>query len=117
MVGAPFFEELFFRGLVQGTLTARWGVAVGLVVQALLFAVVHLNPENGWGNVGTFVIITAVGLGLGLIRRYSGRLPPGDVHPHDLQRDHRHDRGRGARRSRQADGAGALGMNAGRRPS
>src|SRR5262249_20117333 len=29
VVGAPFFEELYFRGLVQGTLTARWGPAVG----------------------------------------------------------------------------------------
>jgi membrane protease YdiL (CAAX protease family) len=76
-VGAPFFEELFFRGLVQGTLTARWGIGVGLVVQAMLFGSVHLNPQNGWGNVGTFVIITAVGLGLGAIRILSKRLPPG----------------------------------------
>lgn len=77
VVGAPFFEELYFRGLVQGTLTARWGVGVGVVVQALLFAVVHLDPNNGWGNVGTYVVISVVGLGLGLIRHYSGRLPPG----------------------------------------
>jgi membrane protease YdiL (CAAX protease family) len=76
-VGAPFFEELFFRGLVQGTLTARWGIAVGLVVQALLFGSVHLTPDNGLGNVGTFVIITAVGLGLGAIRLMTKRLPPG----------------------------------------
>jgi membrane protease YdiL (CAAX protease family) len=77
VVGAPFFEELYFRGLVQGTLTARWGIGVGIVVQALLFGLVHLDPNNGWGNVGTFVVISIVGLGLGLIRRYSGRLPPG----------------------------------------
>jgi membrane protease YdiL (CAAX protease family) len=77
VVGAPFFEELYFRGLVQGTLTARWGVGVGIVVQAMLFAFVHLDPENGWGNVGTFVVIAIVGLGLGAIRHYSGRLPPG----------------------------------------
>jgi membrane protease YdiL (CAAX protease family) len=76
VVGAPIFEELFFRGLVQGTFTDRWGFASGVVVQALLFGLVHLNPENGWGNVGTFVIITSVGIGLGIIRRYSGRLPP-----------------------------------------
>ena len=62
-VGAPFFEELYFRGLVQGTLTARWGSAIGIVVQALLFGLVHLDPGNGWGNVGTFVIITIVGPG------------------------------------------------------
>ncbi len=77
VVGAPFFEELYFRGLVQGTLTARWGFGIGLVVQAMLFGLVHLDPKNGVGNVGTFVIITAVGLGLGVIRHYSRRLPPG----------------------------------------
>ncbi len=77
VVGAPFFEELFFRGLVQGTLTARWGVAIGIGVQALLFGLVHLDPENGWGNVGTFVIISIVGLMLGTIRHYSKRLAPG----------------------------------------
>lgn len=76
VVGAPFFEELYFRGLVQGGLTARWGVGIGLVVQALLFGLVHLNPESGWGNVGTFVIITTVGIGLGTIRHLSRRLPP-----------------------------------------
>jgi len=77
VVGAPIVEELYFRGLVQGTLTARWGVAVGVVTQAMLFGLVHLNPENGWGNVGTYVIITIVGLGLGWIRQFTGRLPPG----------------------------------------
>jgi membrane protease YdiL (CAAX protease family) len=76
-VGAPFFEELYFRGLVQGTLTARWGPGIGIVVQSLLFALVHLDPNNGFGNVGTYVIISIVGLGLGTIRYYSKRLPPG----------------------------------------
>jgi len=77
VVGAPFFEELYFRGLVQGTLTARWGVGVGIVVQALLFACVHLSPQAGWGNVGVFAMITCIGIGLGLIRHSSHRLPPG----------------------------------------
>jgi uncharacterized protein len=77
VVGAPFFEELFFRGLVQGTLTGRWGPAIGVGVQALLFATVHLDVENGWGNVGTFVLIAIVGTVLGLIRRSTNRLPPG----------------------------------------
>ncbi len=77
VVGAPFFEELYFRGLVQGTLTARWGVGVAIVVQAVLFGIVHLDPRNDWGNVGTFLVILIVGLMLGTIRHYSGRLPPG----------------------------------------
>jgi membrane protease YdiL (CAAX protease family) len=77
VVGAPFFEELYFRGLVQGTLTARWGIAAGLIVQAVLFGLVHLNPELGLGNVTTFVVIVAVGLGLGGIKQVTGRLAPG----------------------------------------
>jgi membrane protease YdiL (CAAX protease family) len=77
VVGAPFFEELYFRGLVQGTLTARWGSGIGIGVQAVLFGLVHLDPANGWANVGTFTIILVVGIMLGLIKHYSGRLPPG----------------------------------------
>jgi membrane protease YdiL (CAAX protease family) len=77
VVGAPFFEELYFRGLVQGTLTARWGPAVAMVVQAMLFALVHLTPDAGLGNVGIYLMILTVGLGLGAIRRYSHRLDPG----------------------------------------
>ena len=89
VVGAPFFEELYFRGLVQSTLTARWGFVVGIGVQALLFGLVHLDPENGWGNVGVFVMITLVGTMLGTIRHYTKRLAARDVHARDVQRDHR----------------------------
>lgn len=77
VVGAPFFEELFFRGLVQGGLITRWGTAAGVVVQAMLFGLVHLSPDAGWGNVGIFLMIATVGLGLGFIRRGFHRLPPG----------------------------------------
>ena len=77
VVGAPFFEELFFRGLVQGGLVARWGTAVGITVQAMLFGLVHLSPNAGWGNIGIFLMITTDGLGLGLVRRAFHRLPPG----------------------------------------
>lgn len=76
VIGAPFFEELFFRGLVQTTLVARWGIG-GVFVQALLFSLVHLSPEEGWGNVGVIIVITSVGLVLGFLRRATGRLGPG----------------------------------------
>ena len=77
VVGAPFFEELYFRGLVQGTLTARWGIGVGIVVQAVLFALVHLTRRTAGATSGRSSIIAIVGLGLGMIRQLSGRLPPG----------------------------------------
>jgi membrane protease YdiL (CAAX protease family) len=77
VVGAPFVEELFFRGLVQGTLVSRWGLAIGVTAQAVLFGLVHLSPAAGLGNVGTFVNILVVGMGLGWIRFVSRRLDPG----------------------------------------
>jgi membrane protease YdiL (CAAX protease family) len=77
VVGAPFFEELFFRGLVQGTLRTRWNIGIALVVQAALFALVHLTPDAGLGNIGIYVVILTLGVGLGAIRQLSGRLPPG----------------------------------------
>ncbi|HEY7438162.1 MAG TPA: CPBP family glutamic-type intramembrane protease [Acidimicrobiia bacterium] len=76
-VGAPFFEELFFRGLVQGTLIARWGTAAGIAVQAFLFGMVHLQLGVGWGNLIELVVIGTVGICLGLLRRYTGKLVPG----------------------------------------
>ncbi len=76
VVGAPFFEELFFRGLVQGGVVARWGITIGLFVQAALFALMHVSPDEGWGNVGIFAMILTVGLCLGAIRHKAHRLGP-----------------------------------------
>ena len=99
---------------MQGTLTARWGIGVGIVVQALLFGLVHLDPNNGWGNVGTFVIITIVGLGLGTIRYYSKRLPPGmftHAGYNAIIVTSRCSRGSAGTGRDQPGGAGAVGMN------
>jgi membrane protease YdiL (CAAX protease family) len=78
-LGAPFFEELYFRGLLQGSLVARFGTRVGLVAQAVLFALVHLSPDAGTGNLGIAAVITLVGLTLGVLRRRTGRLGAGIV--------------------------------------
>jgi membrane protease YdiL (CAAX protease family) len=39
----PFFEELFFRGLLFPSLTHRFGFKKGLIYSALLFALIHLH--------------------------------------------------------------------------
>lgn len=44
VVMAPVLEELVFRGVVQGSLERRWGVAVGIVAAAFIFALVHFRP-------------------------------------------------------------------------
>ena len=43
VVGAPFAEELFFRGLAMRSLQRRLGVALGIVASALLFSATHLD--------------------------------------------------------------------------
>ena len=51
-VGAPIFEELFFRGLLQSTVAARWGVVWGVLVSSALFAATHFQPVQ---FVGLFI--------------------------------------------------------------
>ncbi len=77
-VGAPLFEELFFRGLVQGTLVSRIGTWA-IPGQAVLFALAHYQPGEGVGNIGIFVVIFSLGCVLGYVRHRTRRLVPGMV--------------------------------------
>lgn len=43
-IAAPFFEELFFRGVLSHSFRARWGVSLGLILSAAVFAAVHPLP-------------------------------------------------------------------------
>jgi membrane protease YdiL (CAAX protease family) len=43
---APIFEELVFRRLLFTWLRLRWGVGVGIVVSALIFACSHCDLNN-----------------------------------------------------------------------
>src|SRR5262249_27457942 len=47
-VGAPFFEELFFRGVLYGALRRRFGVGVGIAGSAGLFAALHPQLPLGF---------------------------------------------------------------------
>jgi membrane protease YdiL (CAAX protease family) len=79
-VGAPFFEELFFRGIVQPVLTRHLGVTPAIVVQALLFGIAHfqlgMTMEYAIVRVGAVAVI---GLFLGWLRAHTGRLGAGMV--------------------------------------
>ena len=57
---APVLEELICRGLVLGTLRARYGVTLAWLVSALFFGVMHLQPVQ---VINAFV----VGLILGYV--------------------------------------------------
>lgn len=69
VVGAPIFEELFFRGLTLRAFERRWGTVVGVLGSSALFGAVHLQPLQ-FPALMAFGIITAL-----LVRRY-GRLGP-----------------------------------------
>lgn len=59
-VAVPLAEELLFRGILQRLAARRWGDLAGVVLGALLFAILHLEP---WYLLGLF----GVGLLLGYV--------------------------------------------------
>jgi membrane protease YdiL (CAAX protease family) len=71
-LGAPVAEELYFRGLLRGTLDSRWGSAVGVVGSSALFAATHFQ-------VVQFVGLFVAGLVWALLAHRAGRLGPAVV--------------------------------------
>ena len=51
VVLAPVFEEIIFRGVLYGSLRARWGVGPSIVVSALVFALAHGYGSAGFASV------------------------------------------------------------------
>jgi membrane protease YdiL (CAAX protease family) len=79
-IGAPLFEEMFFRGIVQTVLARHLGMTPAIVVQALLFGVAHfqlgMSLEYAIVRVGA---VAVMGLFLGWLRAHTGRLGAGIV--------------------------------------
>ena len=59
-IAAPIVEELFWRGSVQKALTSVLGAAGAWIVQAALFAAIHLRPVGGFLGVFVFGLITGL---------------------------------------------------------
>jgi membrane protease YdiL (CAAX protease family) len=78
-VAAPFFEELFFRGLLFRALLGRMRPGWALVIQAAVFGSAHYNPYQGSHNVSVIAAITAMGIVLGWSALHFQRLGPGMV--------------------------------------
>jgi membrane protease YdiL (CAAX protease family) len=70
VAGAPFFEELFHRGLVLRAARARWGDAAAIVVSGLVFGALHFDPA-------AFLALSLFGFLLGWLAVRTGRLGPG----------------------------------------
>jgi membrane protease YdiL (CAAX protease family) len=66
MFGAPVVEELAFRGLLFSSLVkAKINGVVAVGISAIVFALFHFEPKR-------FIILLAIGLVLGEIRRRTG---------------------------------------------
>lgn len=69
VVAAPFFEELFYRGLWQRSIERRFGTSAGVVLSAVLFGSIHFQL------VDTFAL-TAFGLVAATLAARYRRLGP-----------------------------------------
>jgi membrane protease YdiL (CAAX protease family) len=65
----PACEELAWRATIQTSLVAAWGVAPGLLVTALLFALKHVLVDGSLARVTTLLMFAAV---VGLVRHRWG---------------------------------------------
>lgn len=70
VVGAPLTEEPLFRGLIVGGFALRYGARKAILLSALLFALIHLNPWQ-------LPTALAAGLFLGWLVLRTGSLWPG----------------------------------------
>lgn len=72
---APLVEELFFRGFLYPVLARRLGVAVGVVLTAFGFALVHASQlANAWAPL---LVLFMVGMAFTLVRVVTRNVAPG----------------------------------------
>jgi uncharacterized protein len=67
VVGAPLFEEMFFRGLVLRSFAARVNDGLALVLSAMMFGLIHFQPLQ-------FPALMMFGLVVGYAAQRTGRL-------------------------------------------
>ena len=64
---APLFEEIIFRGILLPTLSRDFGIILGIIVSAFIFALAHLSLTE-------MPPLFVLGIGLGITRIASGSL-------------------------------------------
>jgi membrane protease YdiL (CAAX protease family) len=76
LIGAPLFEELVFRGVIQRGLTKLTGKYVAIVAQGLLFGFYHV--VGAFDLVSVFYVgsLSIIGMVFGIAADRTGRLGP-----------------------------------------
>lgn len=73
-ITAPVIEEFLFRGLLQNMLKKYMSQKSALVIAAFFFALVHMSPSQGLGNISLFFSLFTFGCFLGFIYEKQGSL-------------------------------------------
>ena len=77
-LGAPFFEELFFRGFLRTALQERFGAGGAVWLQAGFFGFAHVGEsKTAAGNVTVVLALFLVGVVLGYTAKLTRRLGAG----------------------------------------
>jgi membrane protease YdiL (CAAX protease family) len=79
VVGAPFFEELLFRGVILRGLRSRLPAATAVALQGLVFGAFHFEASRGAGNIGLVIVISGMGIVFGALAERTGRLGSGMI--------------------------------------
>ncbi len=64
---APLFEEVIFRGILLPIISKEFGLVLGIIISAFIFALAHLS-------ISEMPPLFVLGIGLGITRLASGRL-------------------------------------------
>ena len=64
---APLFEEVIFRGVLLPILSRDFGIILGIIISAFIFALAHLS-------ISEMPPLFTLGVGLGITRLISGKL-------------------------------------------
>jgi uncharacterized protein len=74
LITAPIIEEFLFRGLLQNFLKQYLPRKSAIVLAALFFALIHLSPTQGLGNLSLFFSLFTFGCFLGYVYERQGSL-------------------------------------------
>lgn len=72
-IGAPFFEELFFRGLTLRIISTKWGKNAGMIFSSALFGLAHIQSTVA-GSIYMFCSTFVLGFFLSKIFLKTGRI-------------------------------------------
>jgi membrane protease YdiL (CAAX protease family) len=79
VVAAPIVEEMVFRGVILRGLRSRLPVVASIGLQGVLFGIAHVDPVRGVGNIGLVMVLSGVGISLGVAAVLLGRIGPSIV--------------------------------------